>query len=113
MVSFWARIVTIVTYFTASPSQDDNTYQHPLHVETEALSNAASTYHPPDFVPPGAPDDFECKYPKLKDYKSCSTNGDRSCWLKSSDPKKPTYNISTDYENIFPEGIVRKVSPSF
>ena len=51
-----------------------------------------------------------CEYPELPDYEFCSEHDDRGCWLKPKDPSstKPVYNISTDYEELFPKGITRK-----
>jgi hypothetical protein len=111
------RIVTFVNYLIISPSNEELSNQHPLADHTQARVIAqptplADVTSPPEpFIPPSAPDDFKCKYPNLKDYSFCSTYGDRSCWLKSSDPKKLSYDINTNYETEFPEGIVRKVYP--
>ncbi|KAF2261560.1 hypothetical protein CC78DRAFT_561712 [Lojkania enalia] len=66
----------------------------------------------PIFDPPNAPEHgrFICKYPELPDYEPCSQHDDRGCWLKPKNPKskKPTYNIYTDYENVWPKGVTRK-----
>ena len=110
MVSFWTRIVTFLNYLTVSPISEEWSNQHPLGVITKPSSLPHAVAAPDPFVPPSAPGDFKCEYPKLKDYAFCSTYGDRSCWLKSSDPTKLTYDINTNYEKEFPEGIVRKVS---
>lgn len=115
MVSFWARIVTFINYLTISPNDKEWPDQHRISVGTQISDIAqpsplVSASAPPDpFNPPSAPDEFKCEYPQLKDYSFCSTYGDRSCWLKSSNSKNLTYDINTNYEREFPEGITRKV----
>ncbi|ETI23255.1 hypothetical protein G647_05054 [Cladophialophora carrionii CBS 160.54] len=116
MVSLWARIVAVFHFILLSPPREQWPDQHPLSVSTKASGPAQPSLladervPPKPFLPPSAPrgSDFRCEYPKLKDYKFCSTYGDRSCWLKHSDPAKQSYNITTDYEKVFPEGITRK-----
>jgi hypothetical protein len=116
MVSIWARIVAVFHFILLSPTKEQWPDQHPLSVSTKAAEPAQPTVladerlPPKPFLPPSAPrgSDFRCEYPKLKDYKFCSTYGDRSCWLKHSDPAKPSYSINTDYEEVAPEGIIRK-----
>ena len=65
----------------------------------------------PHFPAPNGPDqkgvEFHCKYPELKGWENCTSKDDRSCWLKG--PYGQVFNIDTDYENFYPEGIVREV----
>ncbi|RBR15613.1 uncharacterized protein FIESC28_07254 [Fusarium coffeatum] len=64
----------------------------------------------PHFPAPNGPDqkgvEFHCKYPGLKGWENCTSKDDRSCWLKG--PYGQVFNIDTDYENFYPEGIVRE-----
>lgn len=65
----------------------------------------------PKFPAPSGPDadgeKFVCKYPALgKGWESCSTSSNRQCWLRGPDGKE--FNITTDYENLWPEGITRE-----
>lgn len=70
----------------------------------------------PEFPAPSGPQDlysdFNCTYPSLKDgWKACSTSHDRGCWLEGPDGQK--FDIYTDYEKLWPEGITREVWYSF
>ncbi|ORY09854.1 multicopper oxidase-domain-containing protein [Clohesyomyces aquaticus] len=110
MVSFWSRIVTLFNCLTLSPNRADWANQLPLlsspaAVTLKPLSETTQSSPPNPFIPPTAPDNFKCEYPKLNDYTFCSTYGDRSCWLRSNTSQ---YDINTNYEKEFPEGIVRK-----
>ncbi|KAF2187676.1 multicopper oxidase [Zopfia rhizophila CBS 207.26] len=80
----------------------------PLFSETQAPKRVDY----PIFKPPNPPQhsEFVCEYPELPDYEFCSKHSDRGCWLRPKDPYSglPTYNISTDYESIYPKGITRR-----
>lgn len=63
----------------------------------------------PVFDAPNGPDidTFQCDYSSLKGYRFCSSEDDRSCWLKGPNKK---YDIDTDYENDYPDsGVTREV----
>ncbi|KAF2201219.1 hypothetical protein GQ43DRAFT_471972 [Delitschia confertaspora ATCC 74209] len=66
----------------------------------------------PIFDPPNAPEDqsFTCEYPELPEYEPCFGNDDQGCWLRPKDKNSDlrVYNISTDYENFYPQGITRR-----
>ena len=59
------------------------------------------------FSPPNGPDDFFCEYPKMPDYRKCSTSSDRGCWLSKTDGSGG-FDIRTDYEKLTPTGITRR-----
>lgn len=69
----------------------------------------------PSFSPPPNVDSnsrvIECKYPSMKGW--AADNGSKTGWLKwvgnGPAPAPGAFNITTDYENIFPEGVTRKV----
>ncbi|OAL67389.1 multicopper oxidase [Trichophyton rubrum] len=68
----------------------------------------------PSFSPPPNVDSnsrvIECKYPSMKGW--AADNGSKTGWLKwvgnGPAPAPGAFNITTDYENIFPEGVTRK-----
>lgn len=53
-----------------------------------------------------------CHYPSLKGWEMCNGPDSRDCWLRDTRSKQPVfseYDISTDYEAKWPEGITREV----
>jgi hypothetical protein len=96
----------------SSPSFDGFDNQSPLHADLQEYSpnTVLGGGHAPKFPAPHGPDSespFICKYPVLKDWTNCSTPENRGCWLKG--PSGKEFNINTDYENEYPEGITREV----
>lgn len=122
---FWTAVTYVVSLVTfpgvEAPAND---VQSPIvpasRVITPVIATSVQPTGGPTFTPPsGTRGDnpgvgFECKYPALVDYEPCSSSEDRGCWLRkkqgaSQDDGRPQqYNIKTDYENIWPEGILRK-----
>jgi len=85
---------------------DSNPLQSPM------LSDGLSFHpqHPLQHPHLAASPAFQCQYPKLKGWESCNSASNRSCWLTPpKDSKVPLapFDINTDYETIFPEGITR------
>ncbi|KAI9653651.1 MAG: hypothetical protein M1821_006998 [Bathelium mastoideum] len=81
-----------------------------LDVSSEPLfqhttSTAAAPSGPIFKAPGGVDTNFQCDYSKMVGFRSCSTPEDRSCWL--TDDKGTVFDINTDYESIWPQGIVR------
>ena len=67
----------------------------------------------PVFTPPGArrtgPDsNFNCSYPILVGYEPCFSPENQQCWLRNS-ATGHEYNITQDYENIWPNGTDRYI----
>ncbi|EGD93868.1 multicopper oxidase [Trichophyton tonsurans CBS 112818] len=68
----------------------------------------------PSFSPPPNVDSnsrvIECKYPSMKGW--AADNSSKTGWLKwvgnGPTPSPGAFNTTTDYENIFPEGVTRK-----
>jgi hypothetical protein len=102
-----AVLLYLGTFFTSPSFIEDSSAQHPLTFE---VNQKELGYGPPKFRAPAGPEKgkFVCTYPKLgKQWTSCSTPNNRGCWLKG--PNGDGFNITTDYENRYPEGIVREV----
>ena len=72
----------------AAPVKD----QHPL---TAGLT----------FAPPNATGGFECQYPTLTGWQYCGGGNSQECWITNNNQ---TYNITTDYEDLSPPGVVRE-----
>ena len=105
-------MLNVFNIFTLSPVGDNNDVQHPL-TDSDGHSNASAgtdTAKWPIFPPPGGAknDPFACSYPTLKDWKYCATPQNQGCWLRHQNGSE--YNITTNFEDFFPEGVVRKVS---
>ncbi|KAH7024295.1 hypothetical protein B0J12DRAFT_387613 [Macrophomina phaseolina] len=63
--------------------------------------------------PENASPGFTCSYPSMEGWESCNSPDDRSCWLKdgrASQPYFSQYDIHTDYETVWPQGVTREVS---
>ena len=61
----------------------------------------------PTFTPSGAAGtDFYCDYTKMVGWRTCSRSDDRSCWLRHPDIGQ--FDIDTNYEQLRPQGILRK-----
>lgn len=102
-------IVYTATFFSLPLHEHigDDSEQPVLSFENDRISQ-----NYPKFPAPNGPDspdeDFICKYPELgNDWKSCSTPENRHCWLKSSDGHN--FSIHTDYETMYPPGVLREV----
>lgn len=107
----WAYLVYAFNFLTLSPIERFNSgglTQSPLLANPTLPKLEAY----PIFEPPNAPEHahFQCEYPELSDYEFCSAHDARRCWLKPKDPNsgKPTFDIDTNYEELFPKGITRK-----
>jgi len=62
------------------------------------------------FTPQGASKGFTCQYPNATGWKFCNSPSDRGCWITDPNKKETIYqyNITTDYENFAPTGIIRE-----
>ena len=100
----WTAVVHILNLLSLTSWSDNFGAEQPLHGSV-SLDHFREDY--PIFYPPNGPKDFQCKYPEMPGWKSCSTPTNRKCWLKNG---KQEININTDYENmtLTPKGIVRK-----
>ncbi|KAI8653708.1 Laccase 2 [Fusarium sp. Ph1] len=99
-----AFILCVATFFSIPLGQHDDS-QQPIFSIDQNLP------HYPKFPSPHGPDtvkNFTCRYPDLGDeWVSCSTVNNRKCWLRNKITKKE-YNITTDYEKIYPPGVLRE-----
>ncbi|TAQ86576.1 hypothetical protein B7494_g5097 [Chlorociboria aeruginascens] len=107
-MKLWKECQTFLLYlgtiFHPSTLIDSSDVQQALSFEVHDDSYG----HPPNFRAPGGPEDgkFVCQYPDLgNQWTDCSTPENRGCWLKG--PNGEEFNLTTDYENIYPKGIVR------
>jgi hypothetical protein len=105
----WACVTYILNYINFFSFGELG--QAPLIEVSGHSYDEARSY--PIFKPPGGglsgPDaDFQCEYPALKGWSSCSTPEDRTCWLRNNQTGKE-YNLKTNYEdtNETPFGIHR------
>ena len=109
MPSLWSRIVYVFSWVTLSPTPDGEYGQYPLasHGASRVLDDKPALG--PIFRPPSAPSwsDITCDYTAMKGYQFCSTDGDRSCWIRGQ-AGNISYTINTDYEKLVPKGITRK-----
>ena len=107
-MKFLVSCYELFLYMTSIGSLlDSNQLQSPM------LSDSGLSFHPqhplqhPHLAASPA---FQCQYPKLKGWESCNSASNRSCWLSPpKDSKVPLapFDINTDYETIYPEGITR------
>ena len=114
--AFLTYMLRIFNLLTASPfDQFDDVSrglnQAPLPNPLLSGQPHSETKGYPIFDPPNGPErgSFICSYPSLEDYEPCFED-DKACWLRPKDPESglPRYDIDTNYENIFPQGITRK-----
>lgn len=108
----WVALLQLLDTLTLSPTHG-SALQEPLGPPSHG---PVSPSKGPKFEPPGLGEErgnaIACDYEHLgPTWKSCSTPDDRSCWLKG--PKGETYDLHTDYEKHYPQGILRKVSRIF
>lgn len=106
-----AFVFSFVAVFHSPTLPDEGPHQDVLSFTHNAPS---AKVPPPHFPAPNGPDKdgivFNCSYPELKGWRKCTSASDRSCWLKG--PYGQVFDINTDYENFWPEGVVREVSKS-
>lgn len=108
----WVALVELFNVITLSPRLEQPGSQHVLQADlsVEVPHIAAGG---PVFSPPSHPQDpgevLQCDYsPMGNQWVSCSTPGDRTCWLAG--PGGQRFDINTNYETSAPTGITRKVS---
>ena len=105
----WAALLELFNVVTLSPNLEPASQQVlPGNLGAD-LNHVASGG--PIFSPPSHPQDpdflLKCDYsPMGKEWKPCSTNHSRECWLAG--PGGQEFNILTDYETKTPIGITRK-----
>lgn len=122
---FWTAVTYVVSLVTFSGVEAPvNDVQSPIIQASKVIASlpvtTIQTTAGPTFSPPtGTRGDvegagFTCEYPTLVNYEYCSNSGNRSCWLRkkegapTDDGLPQEYNIWTDYENIWPKGILRE-----
>lgn len=104
--------VSLIAFFDAlTLNLHEPTSQHALIVNPDGRYGELAN-DGPSFRPPSRPQDpdqvLQCNYTLMgKQWQPCSTNDNRGCWLKG--PNGQQFNISTDYETLWPTGITRKV----
>jgi len=103
--SLWTKVTTVCALFTFSGLQGGT--QRPFVVPSR-IAPTVYTGGGPIFQPPGVPkaSPFECKYPAMVGWESCSTHYDRKCWLREKSTGKQ-FDINTNYEDEMPIGITR------
>lgn len=108
----WNGLVYLLNIATLSPVGPKNYGQVPLaNAKLSQLpSDAKTSLKGPIFIPPGTqplPDgtQFKCDYSNMIGWESCSTENDRTCWLRN--PDMGQFDIYTDYEALRPHGITR------
>lgn len=123
LARWWAGVTQLLSIITFQPFEQDGTPQVPIidhdlePTRTFALASSSSQPSPskpvvtlsagPTFTPPGAADtNFTCDYSKMVGWRTCSTSEDRSCWLRHPDIGQ--FDIETNYEQLRPQGVLRK-----
>ena len=101
----WAMAMSIMNIVSLSPLQHVIDNQSPLQVPSQVGAHL-NTPKGPKFNAPAADNPFQCHYPTMIGWESCSTPTNRECWLRRiSDGKQ--YDIHTNYEDDMPLGITR------
>ena len=107
--NFWATVTYAFGYVSFSSfGANEATKQLPLF-PGEGVHHGA--VRGPIFKPPGGRlkgpgSDFLCDYSNMLGWTSCSTPENRQCWLRNKATGQE-FNLSTNYEDITPTGIVR------
>ncbi|KAL8747014.1 MAG: hypothetical protein Q9190_001054 [Brigantiaea leucoxantha] len=92
-----------------SPLRDyDGSHQTPLQV-SPSIDQIEQYDNGPVFSPPSASTEIQCQYPSMKDWKHGTRSLNRQSWLWNSVTGE-TFDIHTDYDQVWPEGVVRKVT---
>ena len=100
----------IVGFFSLSPVlEPPSGVQAPLLRPSDERHQA--TLQGPIFKPPsgkstGPGSDFVCNYTSMVNWTSCSSDEDRTCWLRNVNTGEE-YNLTTDYEKFAPNGTHR------
>ena len=81
--------------------------QPEVHSQGHHKSRRGPIFTPPSAPPTGDGSDFVCDYSNMVGtWTECSEVGNRGCWLRNEDTGFE-FNITTDYEQLRPTGIVR------
>lgn len=102
------ELLNLATFSTTGGPSLQQALQQPDH--QFPLPDHASK--PPIFLPPTHPEDpskeIKCDYSAMgNQWVPCSSPKDRKCWLAG--PAGDRFDINTDYEKRWPNGITRKV----
>nr|KAK5440397.1 hypothetical protein LTR18_007685 [Exophiala xenobiotica] len=108
---FWTGLVQLLSLqdynqaplLPTGPSNLPNTPGHGEIISPEPKPLRKGPVFQPPGIRPGSK--FTCDYSNMIGWESCSTETDRSCWLKNSDMGQ--FDINTDYEALRPHGIMR------
>ena len=101
----WAMAMSVLNIVSLSPLQHVIDNQSPLLVPPQVGAHL-NTQKGPKFNTSGGDNAFQCNYPTMIGWESCSTPTNRECWLRrTSDGKQ--YDIHTNYEDEMPLGITR------
>lgn len=107
--------MSVMNIVSLSPLQDVIDNQSSLRVPSQVGAHL-NAEKGPTFKPPGssADDPFQCHYPTMVGWESCSMPTDRECWLRQTSDLKQydtsdlkQYDIYTNYEDDMPLGITR------
>lgn len=128
--SWWASLVYLCDFSTLSTWSDRYVHQETIQVIPAAGSAAdGPVFRPhlsssdkidlaekPGIISPpysGVPivdypgNEIQCNYSSIfPEWKPCNDPTNRGCWLKNRNGTE--FNITTDYENLTPQGITRK-----
>lgn len=116
IIGYYVSVVLqIIPYFGG----DSNIYtQQPLPINVPSSGVTIYPQLPGDLKTGDSPykdasQTFKCHYPSLIGWESCNGPNSRDCWLRDAHIKQPVFSqfdIHTDYESLWPQGITREVS---
>jgi hypothetical protein len=110
------RSFFIYTGLIFAPGYEDEILQEPLLPKigwpSRPFTQSQQTQLRLKFPAPQGPEEngpFTCEYPDLdpSQWQACSVSTDPGCWLKG--PNGQTYDVNSDYEKVWPNGILREV----
>ena len=114
IAAFLTRIVYVFDFLTGSSSkaklgQGELQLPIPPTVIVQPPLPQATNY--PIIIPPDdlEPNPFQCEYPDYSEkdgWVACNNNTNRDCWIENTKTGQ-RYDITIDYENDGPRGIIR------
>ncbi|KAK4697824.1 hypothetical protein P7C71_g309, partial [Lecanoromycetidae sp. Uapishka_2] len=97
----------LLRFLALGPAKEYYYTQQPLPLGDIALHHKTGTNVYPETVSTG----FQCQYPAMEGWESCNGPESRDCWLKDAESDQPIfsqYDINTNYEDSWPQGIQRE-----
>lgn len=114
-MGFINYLVTVVVQFLPFTGNDGGLInQQPIPIDVPSSGVSFSPEIGSDIVSDVSYKESKitCHYPSLRGWELCNGPDSRNCWLRDKHSRQPIFSefdITTDYEDLWPQGVTREV----